>query len=146
MAMACSAQHSTYSRAPNHGAILPSPKDLINQHHLRGLPKYPQRALHLSGSDARFGGVHFSGPPHFDPLGFFWVFLLYLGSTAPNYSRRPPTRSSKAPPNHKIKGKFYPTPPNLTSATSARQGYLGTSIISPPFFYICVCMDIYTYV
>ena len=32
-----------------------------------GLPKYPRRALHLSCSDAMFGGVHFSGPPHFGP-------------------------------------------------------------------------------
>ena len=32
------------------------------------------------GSDARFGGVHFYGPPHFGPLGtFFGFFLLNWG-------------------------------------------------------------------
>ena len=39
-------------------------------------------------------------------------------------------RSSKAPPNQKIRGKFYPTPPNLASELdkcNARWGYLGTS-------------------
>ena len=41
----------------------------------RGLSKYPLRALHLSGLDARFGGVHFSGPPHFGPLTIFLVFF-----------------------------------------------------------------------
>ena len=51
-----------------------------------GLTKYPRRALHLSGSDARFDGVHFSGPRHFGPLAIFLgFFLLYLGSTATNY-------------------------------------------------------------
>ena len=67
-----------------------------------GLSNYPRRALHLPRSDAKFGGVHFYGPPHFGPLGtFFGFFLLNLGSTAPNYSKRPPMRSSKAPPNQK---------------------------------------------
>ena len=49
------------------------------------------------GSEARFGGVHFSSPPHFGPLGIF--FWLNLGHVAPNYSRKPLMRSSKAPPN-----------------------------------------------
>ena len=40
-----------------------------------GLPKYPRRALHMSGSEARFGGVHFSGPPRFSPLMTFLVFF-----------------------------------------------------------------------
>ena len=52
------------------------------------------------GSEAMFGGVHFFGPPRFGPLGiFFGFFLLNLGPAAPNYSRKPPMRSSKAPPN-----------------------------------------------
>ena len=63
------------------------------------------------GSEARFGGVHFSGPPRFGPLGiFFDFFWLNLGFAAPNYSRKPPMRSSKAPPKKKNKGRFYPTP------------------------------------
>ena len=67
-----------------------------------GLSKCPRRASHLLGSDASFGGVHFFGPPYFGPLGTFLVyFLLNLGSTAPNHSRRRPMRSSKAPPNQK---------------------------------------------
>ena len=40
-------------------------------------------------------------------------------------------RSSKAPPNQKNRGKFYPTPPNLASQhpnRNARRGYLGTSV------------------
>ena len=46
-----------------------------------GLPKYPRRALHLSGSEARFGGVHFSGPPRFSPLMiFFGFFFAKFGS------------------------------------------------------------------
>jgi hypothetical protein len=54
------------------------------------------------GLDARLGGVHFSGPPHFGPFGIFLVFFgLNLGSAAPNYSRKPPMRSSKAPPKQK---------------------------------------------
>ena len=40
-----------------------------------GLTKYTRRALHLSGSDARFGGVHFFGPPHFGPLADFFDFF-----------------------------------------------------------------------
>ena len=52
------------------------------------------------GLEARFGGVHFSGPPHFGPLGiFFGFFLLNLGLAVPNYSRKPPMRSRKAPLN-----------------------------------------------
>ena len=74
----------------------------------KGLSKYPQRALRFG---CRFGGVHFSGPPHFGPLGtFFGFFLLNLGSTAPNYPRRPPMRSSKAPPNQKNREQVLPTP------------------------------------
>ena len=51
------------------------------------------------------------GPPHFGSLGiFFGFFLLNLGSMVPNYSRRPPMRSSKAPPNQKTRGQVLPTP------------------------------------
>ena len=81
-----------------------------------GLTKFPWRALHVSGSDARFGWCHFSDPPHFGPLAtFFGFFLLNLDSTAPNYLRRPPMRSSKAPPNQKNRGLFltHPTEPSL---------------------------------
>ena len=97
---------------------------------LTGLSKYSRRALRFG---CRFGGVHFSGPPHFGPLEtFFGFFLLNLGSTAPNYPRRPPMRSSKAPPNQKNRGQVLPTPPNLASTPdkcNACQGYLGTSIL-----------------
>ena len=66
-------------------------------HELTGLPKYPRRALHLSCSEARFGGVHFSGPPRFSPLmTFFGFFLLNLDPTVPNYPREPLMRSNKA--------------------------------------------------
>ena len=69
-----------------------------------GLSKYPHRAW--------LGGVHFSGPPRFGPLGIFFLFFFWLnlGSAAPNYSRKPTMRSSKAPPKQKNRGKFYPTP------------------------------------
>jgi hypothetical protein len=64
---------------------------------------------------SRFGcqlrWVHFSGPPRFGPMMiFFGFFLLNLGSTAPNYSRRPLMRSSKAPPNQKNRGQLLPEP------------------------------------
>ena len=36
-----------------------------------GLSKYPRRALHLSGSNARFGGVLFFWPSPFWPLEKF---------------------------------------------------------------------------
>jgi len=53
----------------------------------------------------------FFWPSPFWPLDdFFWFFLLNLGSTAPNYSRRPLMRSSKAPPNQKNRGQFLPQP------------------------------------
>ena len=51
------------------------------------------------GSESKFGGVYFSGPPRFGPLGTFFIFLLNLGTAAPNYLRKPPMRSSKATPN-----------------------------------------------
>ena len=71
------------------------------------------------GSDAWFGGVHFFGPPRFGPLGFFWFSLLNLGPTTPNYSRKPPMRSSKAPTLSKKQGACFTPPchplPNLAS-------------------------------
>ena len=87
-------------------------------------------ALVMFGCQVRWGS--FFRPSPFWPLDdFFWfLFLLILGSMAPNYSRRPLMRSSKAPPNQKIRGKFYPTPLNLASEPdkcNARRGYLGTS-------------------
>ena len=48
-----------------------------------GLTKYTRRALHLSGSDARFGGVHFFGPPHFGPLADFFDFFAKFGLYGP---------------------------------------------------------------
>ena len=85
----------------------------------------------FDAAPGRFGcqlrWVHFSGPPRFGPLmTFFGFFLLNLGSTAPNYSRRPLMRSSKAPPNQKNRGQFLPQPtrthrswhPNLPGAAS----------------------------
>ena len=52
------------------------------------------------GSEAKFGGVHFSGPPRFGPLEtFFGFFLLNLGPAALSYSRKPSMKSSKAPLN-----------------------------------------------
>ena len=79
------------------------------------------------GSDARFGGVHFSRPPHFGPLGtYFGVFLLNLGFTAPSYSRKPSMRSSKAPLNQKNKGRFYltpTTPPELGLRATLNGGF-----------------------
>ena len=48
-----------------------------------GLTKYPRRALHLSGLDARFGGVHFYGPPHFGPLATFLVSFAKFGLYSP---------------------------------------------------------------
>ena len=51
------------------------------------------------------------GPPHFGPLmTFFGFFLLNLGSTAPDYSRRLLMRSSKAPSNQKNRGQVLPQP------------------------------------
>ena len=83
-----------------------------------------------SCTDRQVWWVHFSGPPHFGPFAtFFGFFLLNLGSTAPNYPRRPPMRSSKAPPNQKNRGQVLPTPPNLASEPdkcNARWGFLGT--------------------
>ena len=35
-----------------------------------------ERCMYLSGSDAKFGGVHFSGPPHSGPLGIFIIYLF----------------------------------------------------------------------
>jgi hypothetical protein len=82
------------------------------------------------GSDARLGGVHFSGPPRFGPLEFFLVFFAKFGFCGPNYFRKPPMRSSKAPPKQKNRGRVYPTPatPSRTWPPShARWGFLGTS-------------------
>ena len=47
------------------------------------------------GSEARFDGVHFSGPPHFGSLGTFFGFFAEFGSYSP---KKTPMRSSKAPP------------------------------------------------
>ena len=62
---------------------------------IRGSLKTPDQSC----TDRQVRWVHFSGPPHFGPFATFLVFLLNLGSTAPNYPRRPPMRSNKAPPN-----------------------------------------------
>ena len=48
-----------------------------------GLTKYPRRALHLSSSDASFGGVHSFGPSHFGPLATFFGFFAKFGSYGP---------------------------------------------------------------
>ena len=48
-----------------------------------GFPKYPRRALHLSGSEARFSGVHFFGPSRFSPLMTFWDFFSKFGYCGP---------------------------------------------------------------
>ena len=68
------------------------------------LSKYPQRALRFG---CRSGGFIFLALPILAPWGFF---LLNLGSTAPNYHRMPPMRSSKAPPNQKNRGQVLPNP------------------------------------
>ena len=75
-----------------------------------------------------FGGVQFSGPPHFGPLMDF--FLLNLGSTAPDYSRRPLTRSSKAPPNQKNRGQVLPHP-SEPAPCYARRGRIERPVIMP---------------
>ena len=93
----------------------------------------PQGWLYSSPTSvtrSRFGcqlrWVHFFWPSPFWPLDdFCWFFLLNLGSTAPNYSRKPLMRSSKAPPNQKNRGQFLPQPtqthrswhPNLLQVT-----------------------------
>ena len=86
-------------------------------------------ALDMFGCQVRWGSFFWPSP--FWPLGdFFWFFLLNLGSTVPNHSRRPLMRSSKAPPNQKNRGEFYPNPPNLAlehPKRNPRRGYLGTS-------------------
>ena len=65
------------------------------------------------GSDASSGGFIFLALAVLAPWWFFiFIFLLNLGSTAPNYPRRPLMRSRKAPPNKKIGGIFAPTHPN----------------------------------
>ena len=56
---------------------------LMQRYMCMGLSKYPRRALHLSGSDARFGGVRFSGPPHFGPLATFFGFFAKFGFYGP---------------------------------------------------------------
>ena len=62
----------------------------------RGGSKYPHRAW--LGGQVWWGSFFWPFP--FWPLGdFFWFFLLNLGLAAPNYFRKPPVRSSKAPPN-----------------------------------------------
>jgi hypothetical protein len=64
-------------------------------------------------------GPFFWSSPFWPLDDFFWFFLLNLGSTAPNYSRRPLMRSSKAPPNQKNRGAIFtpthPNPPELAS-------------------------------
>jgi hypothetical protein len=55
-------------------------------------------------------GPFFWPLPVLAPWWLFWVFLLNLGSTTPNYPRRPLMRSSKAPPNQKNRGQFLPQP------------------------------------
>ena len=35
------------------------------------------------GSNARLGGVHFSGPPRFGPFGIFWSFFAKFGFSGP---------------------------------------------------------------
>ena len=62
----------------------------------------------------------FFWPSPFWPLDdFFYFFLLNLGSTAPNYPRRPLMRSRKAPPNKKNRGLFCPNPPEPTRTTAS---------------------------
>ena len=57
------------------------------------VPKYPQRALHLSGSEAKFGRGGVKHAPY-----FFWLsralldligdFLAYFGVTNPTFSKK----------------------------------------------------------
>ena len=103
-----------------------------------GLSKYLHRAW--LGCHARWGSFFWPSP--FWSLGdfFFGFFLLNLSSAAPNYSRKPPMRSSKAPPKQKNRGRFYPTPatPSRTWPPShARWGFLGTSVANPLVLIIC---------
>ena len=103
---------------------------------IKGLPKYPQRALRFG---CRFGGVIFLALPILAPWGFFWGFLLNLGFTAPNYLRRPPMRSSKAPPNQKNRGQVLPTPsePSLRAWQVQRSSgvFRHFQKESPPLFF-----------
>ena len=53
---------------------------------------------------------------------FLGFFIAKFGSVIPNYSRKPPMRSSKAPLNQRNRGQVLPHPlrtwpPSLTSAT-----------------------------
>ena len=51
---------------------------------MSGLTKYPRRALHLSGLDAKVRWGSFSGPPHFGPLEtFFGFFFAKFGFYCP---------------------------------------------------------------
>ena len=87
------------------------------------LSKYPQWALRFG---CRFGGFIFLALLILAPCGFFLVFcLLNLGSTSPNYPRRPPMRSSKAPPNQKNRGQVLPTPSEPSLRTWQVQRSLG---------------------
>ena len=73
----------------------------------RGFLNTPNKCC---GLDAGSVGSFFWPSPFWSLGDFFWFFLLNLGSTAPNYPRRPPMRSSKAPPNQKNRGQVLPTP------------------------------------
>ena len=81
-------------------------------------------ALVRVGCQVRWGS--FSWPSPFWPLDdFFWFFLLNLGSTDPNYSRRSLMRSSKAPPNQKNRGQVLPHPSEPSLRTWQVQRSLG---------------------
>ena len=68
----------------------------------------------------------FFWPSPFWPVNdFFWFFWLNLGSTSPNYSRRPFMRSSKAPPIQKNRGQVLPHPSEPSLRASEAQRSLG---------------------
>ena len=106
-------------------------------HFIKGLSKYPQRALHLSSSDARFGRVHFSGPPRFCPLGtFFGFFFCYIRGLRPQVTLGSFLWDQVRPHSiKKIGGGFYPThatPSRTWPPSHAQWGFLGTSLYKSP--------------
>ena len=82
-------------------------------------------------------GLFFLALPVLVPWRFLLVFLLNLGYVTPNYYRKPPMRSSKAPLNQKNRGHVLPHPlqtwpPSMTSATLVGGNLLRHFRCNPP--------------
>ena len=74
------------------------------------------------GSDAKFGGVHFSGPPRLGPLGDFFLFFCVKFGAYYSTLGSPLWNQVRPHSIKKIGGRFYPTPSRILDSEPRSMG------------------------